>query len=329
MTVTTRDLLKRKQQFIESARRIHGTTYQYDNIDYINGQTKVAITCLVHGGFNQTPRNHLNGQGCKQCATAKMKSTVEQVIAHCNEVHNNKYQYDIVDPSRVSTNKINIICPTHGQFTQRLPDHMSGHGCIKCSSSGGASNAALSWLVHVTTTEGIEIQHAGNGSEHRIKGVGFVDGFCKTTNTVYEFHGDVFHGNPTLYHPSDNCHPFDKTLTAGQLYQRTLAKDKKITELGYNLVTLWESEFKTMNIPVATFDKSQLKFMDMDYPAKLVEFGLEIIGTYTGSKNKHQLKCLGCGSVHSATPVSKVWVKKRYPNSYGCPECNHKRKNGR
>ena len=29
------------------------------------------------------------------------------------------------------------------------------------------------------------------------------DGYCKETNTVYEFNGDYFHGNPTIYDQTD------------------------------------------------------------------------------------------------------------------------------
>jgi hypothetical protein len=50
--------------------------------------------------------------------------------------------------------------------------------------------------------ENIFIQHAENIGEKelilnnkRIK----CDGFCNATNTIYEFHGNFFHGHPLLY----------------------------------------------------------------------------------------------------------------------------------
>lgn len=42
------------------------------------------------------------------------------------------------------------------------------------------------------------MRYPPNG-EYRIEGVGKVDGFCEQTNTVYEYHGDYWHGNPDIY----------------------------------------------------------------------------------------------------------------------------------
>lgn len=69
-----------------------------------------------------------------------------------------------------------------------------------------------------------------------------VDGYDPTTNTVYEFHGDFWHGNPEVY-DSDKMNPLVKK-TFGQLYQRTLDKDNLIRSHGYNLVIIWESDWK-------------------------------------------------------------------------------------
>ena len=48
------------------------------------------------------------------------------------------------------------------------------------------------WLSHLESTQGIEIQHARNDREYEVqlpsKKVK-VDGFCKSNNSVYQFHG--------------------------------------------------------------------------------------------------------------------------------------------
>jgi G:T-mismatch repair DNA endonuclease (very short patch repair protein) len=66
-----------------------------------------------------------------------------------------------------------------------------------------------------------------------------VDGYCRETNTVYEYHGDYWHGNPRKYKQTD-IHPHRK-VTYGELYRRTLRRDRKIKSLGYNLMVKWES----------------------------------------------------------------------------------------
>ena len=41
-----------------------------------------------------------------------------------------------------------------------------------------------------------------NGEEFKIPNTRFkADGFCKETNTIYEFHGTIFHGDPRICNP--------------------------------------------------------------------------------------------------------------------------------
>ena len=85
----------------------------------------------------------------------------------------------------------------------------------------------------------IQIQHAlSPEGEFKISNIGKVDGYCQTNNTIYEYHGSYWHGNPSLYDSNDINKQLDKTF--GELYQKTLERDKKIRELGYNLIVKWE-----------------------------------------------------------------------------------------
>lgn len=52
--------LKTTQEFIIDAIEIHGTTYTYSKVNYINCNTPVIITCKKHGEFNQVPSTHLS-----------------------------------------------------------------------------------------------------------------------------------------------------------------------------------------------------------------------------------------------------------------------------
>lgn len=64
---------KTLDQFIQEAKNIHGDTYDYGKVDYINGETPVEIICNKHGSFFQKPVNHLRGKGCKLCGEEKSK----------------------------------------------------------------------------------------------------------------------------------------------------------------------------------------------------------------------------------------------------------------
>lgn len=54
--------------FIIKSRSIHKDKYSYENTIYKGSKNKVIITCPIHGDFNQTPNDHLQGCGCPQCA---------------------------------------------------------------------------------------------------------------------------------------------------------------------------------------------------------------------------------------------------------------------
>ena len=62
------------KEFIEKAKQIHGNTYDYSEVNYVNSTTPVKIIChkkdsngLEHGEFLQQPNNHLCGKGCPVC----------------------------------------------------------------------------------------------------------------------------------------------------------------------------------------------------------------------------------------------------------------------
>lgn len=103
------------------------------------------------------------------------------------------------------------------------------------------------WLEALMNLHQIHIQHCRNGGEHKIKGPKNyrADGYCEATNTIYEFHGDRFHGNPALFDPTDQCHPFTHQL-ASELYSSTLEREAYIITQGYNLVVMWESDFNSV-----------------------------------------------------------------------------------
>lgn len=57
-------------EWVERARGVHGDTYDYSQVVYINQKTRVKIICLKHGLFEQNPDSHLRGCGCRLCAYA-------------------------------------------------------------------------------------------------------------------------------------------------------------------------------------------------------------------------------------------------------------------
>jgi protein-arginine kinase activator protein McsA len=63
----------------------------------------------------------------------RQKLTSELFISRSTKEHGSRYGYSLVsDPINVKSN-VDIICSTHGVFTQIAGDHMNGHGCSKCA----------------------------------------------------------------------------------------------------------------------------------------------------------------------------------------------------
>ena len=54
------------KEFIEKAKEIHGNKYDYSKVEYVNTLTPVTIVCPEHGVFQQNPKVHLKGCGCKK-----------------------------------------------------------------------------------------------------------------------------------------------------------------------------------------------------------------------------------------------------------------------
>ena len=51
----------------EQAQQKWGGRYLYDKSVYVNDDTKLIITCPIHGDWEQRPSSHLKGFGCPKC----------------------------------------------------------------------------------------------------------------------------------------------------------------------------------------------------------------------------------------------------------------------
>lgn len=217
------------KNFINKSNLIHNYKYDYSESIYINAHTKLIIMCPEHGKFKQTPNAHLNGRNCPMCyKNCKIYNTGE-FIKRAEYKHNYRYDYSKVKFLNNNT-KITITCKIHGDFEQLPTTHLVGSGCKKCSLSYGRKEEL--WLNSLN----IKIKR-----HFRIKNY-IVDGYDESTNTIYEFNGDYWHGNPNKYNLDDINLSCKKTFR--YLYEKTIEKENKLKELGYNFVSIWESDFK-------------------------------------------------------------------------------------
>jgi hypothetical protein len=221
---------------------------------YIDARTKVGHRCnpcICNKNLSvwfTLPQIVLSGKGCPYRAYAeKRKRIIDEYdsialkfgfirIGIFVDVHT-KIQYECLDCGHVEDR-----VPRAFKNTTNSPRYCSA--CFALEKPRSFSKMAIRWIENISKDKGIYIQHAQNGGEYVIPGTNFsADGFCKSNNTVYEFYGDCFHGNPKRFNPDVVCSPYSK-LTAAELYAKTKNRERVIKSKGYKLVTIWESDFK-------------------------------------------------------------------------------------
>ena len=125
-----------QEEFIRRAAEKHNGKYRYDKVVYRDSHTRVIITCPIHGDFKQLPYQHLNGHGCKKCATALTKEkgslSLDEFVSRSQACHTIQYDYSKVELNGLNS-EVSIICPTHGEFKQVANTHLRGSDCPKCA----------------------------------------------------------------------------------------------------------------------------------------------------------------------------------------------------
>ena len=109
----------------------------------------------------------------------------------------------------------------------------------------------LKWQNHrlvqtSNTPQADRIKHVGNEGEVTVRTPAksyVVDGFDPLTNTVYEFHGCLWHGCTKCF-PDRHLKSIQRSdRTFQELYEATTLKEKLLFEHGYNVVIIWECEW--------------------------------------------------------------------------------------
>jgi len=227
-------LTKNTEIFTNDATTIHGKKYDYSKADYKNNHTNVEIICSDHGSFFMTPNAHvIQKQGCPICGIEKrndsLRSNVKEFIKKANTVHNFNYDYSKVYYKNART-KVCIICLDHGEFWQTPDKHLRGNECPKCTYE--ISKPEIEFLDYLKIPNTIKYRQVDIFNKR-------VDGLIG--NTVYEFLGDYFHGNPKKY--KSNVYNKICRKTFGELYENTFKRFELFKNKGYNIKYIWECDW--------------------------------------------------------------------------------------
>jgi len=222
-------------EFITKAIAIHGDKYDYSAVNYNSNKEKVEIKCSLHGVFLQKPNDHLCGHGCSKCKEVAPLST-EEFVLRSKKIHGSKYNYSKVQYKGTFTHVI-ITCKVHGDFLQKPNYHLSGNGCRKCAYE---KNLNKNYSQSKSEIDFLDHQCVPNRTQY-ICGY-YVDGYNPQTNTIYEFLGDYWHGNPKIFQTNDINKSLNQSFN--KLYQKTFERFSFLKTLGYKIKFMWESDWK-------------------------------------------------------------------------------------
>jgi len=223
--------MKTKENILKF-KKIHGDKYDYSLVNYVNNKTKVKIICPIHGIFEQTPKHHKNGYGCKKCKIdkgvyyTKRKST-NQFIEESKKIHGDKYDYSLVDYKNNKT-KVKIICPEHGVFEQTPLQHLTlKQNCKKCVVDSYKNGRFLF----------IEKSRKIHGDKYDYSLVNYVNNKTKV-KIICPIHG-VFEQRPDSHLNGQNC--YKCSLINKRI--KFINKIRHRLEQGYQLVPNYNKDF--------------------------------------------------------------------------------------
>ena len=185
------------------------------------------------------------------------------------------------------------------------------------------SRAALEWLMYeerqLPKERGERIRHARNGGEKSVKtskGKEHVDGFDKSTKTVYEFLGCLWHGCPRCFpNKRDLTHRIMPDRSPNEAYRSTTEKLKRLEER-HTVKYIWECEWKTLKQkePLVKAFVESLKWVDPLQPRDA------FFGGRTGAVALHHEVTQGEKIFYVDVTSLYPWVNKTRPYPLGHPE---------
>lgn len=130
---------KTRQELIDRLEAVHGTDYDFSEIEYVNAHTRVKVRCPVHGVFLSSPTNLLCGKGCPKCGTkravAKQVKSTGEFIAQATVIWAGEWDYSLVNYVQAKT-PVRLVCRKHPNkvIYQQPSNHLSGQNpCSLCN----------------------------------------------------------------------------------------------------------------------------------------------------------------------------------------------------
>jgi len=157
------------EEFIKRAKERFGNNFDYSEVEYVNSNTPVKITCVKggHGAFLMRPYTHLiSVYGCRKCAFEHQNDNAKiceaEFLTRAKQKFGNKFDYSQMTYTDYNS-PVKLICREHGELETTPFLHLlypSG-GCSGCRKE-------LQWssIRKMTTEEFIERATAIHGDRY-------------------------------------------------------------------------------------------------------------------------------------------------------------------
>lgn len=215
--------------------------YEVVSGEYVNNYTKVELMCPRGHVVPVAPMNFLAGKRCVVCSREGRVTDLSLV----EELFGSE-GYSVLHYSSASS-PVKVKCPSGHTSKMFVYNFRNGHRCRHCGTAG-ISAISTQWL----DTLGVVDREVRVGRYR-------VDGFDGETNTVYEFLGGFWHGDPRRFDRT-GMNPIAKR-TFGELLEKTASRLYSINK-HHNLVYIWEKEFRSgaqpTSVPKQRFIKDTL-----------------------------------------------------------------------
>jgi ribosomal protein S18 len=202
--------------------------------EYKNNKTLLNFICPKGHEYSNTLDNFKNkGQRCPKCSakrTGKKLSLDFSEVKVFVEAAGTTLRFSEYVNNRTP---LELVCPKGHEYSATFDNFKYKNSRCPFCSGGSVSKISQVWLDQKDKLHLFPLfrEHplVVNGKKYK------VDGFDPLTRTIYEFLGDFWHGNPTR--------PKNKRLY-GQLYKETFKRIAVLEAAGYNVVYIWEKDFR-------------------------------------------------------------------------------------
>lgn len=124
-------------EWVIKANKIHKNEYSYLLTEYTGAKNKIKIICKIHGEFEQTANNHLQGQKCPKCQNEyRSNNTKSSLVDFINKVESvSPLQFDFSDTVYInSRTKVKVKCKVCNSIEEKSPKALvSGVSCMNCT----------------------------------------------------------------------------------------------------------------------------------------------------------------------------------------------------